>query len=324
MNQTSETGRCSAPFHNLTTSSLPYNFGLTAPLLQNPVYLGAIRHRDKLYAEAHPAIIAQSLWDEVQARLKNNGCEHPDTPKLADPILLKGLVVDAEGRPMTLTHTARRGKRYRYYVGSKGAGPASRIAVGTLDDFVTSEVAQRLRPDFLQGAGARLRIQTALLKVCVMAEAVQLRLRCDAVSNKIADLPGRLNVLDNEIELTIPIIMKHRQGALLIEGPDTSSLAGRIDRALVRAVALARSWAARLDSGAATSLKTLALSEGYCEHYAARLLPLAWLAPDLVEIILEGQQPRALSLGALIRNPLPIEWSEQRAFVAGLGRLSAA
>ena len=119
---------------------------------------------------------------------------------------------------------------------------------------------------------------------------------------------------------TLPIEIKHRQGAKLIEPPGAPGVAGRVDRALVRAVALARSWSMRLESGDAPSLKTLAVSEGYCDHHAARLLPLAWLAPDLVELILLGRQPPALSLGALTRRPLPVSWEDQRKLFRDLGR----
>jgi hypothetical protein len=67
------------------------------------------------------------------------------------------------------------------------------------------------------------------------------------------------------------------------------------------------------------STKELARAEGYCEHYAAKLMPLAWLAPDLVEAILDGRQPRSLSLGALMRQPLPTDWAEQRSLFAAIG-----
>ena len=117
----------------------------------------------------------------------------------------------------------------------------------------------------------------------------------------------------------VSIELKHRQGAAVIEAPGAPGVAGRIDRALVRAIALARSWSIRLASGDAPSLKTLAMSEGYCDHYAARLLPLAWLAPDLVELILQGRQPAAISLGALTRRPLPVSWEDQRQLFRGLG-----
>lgn len=51
--------------------------------------------------------------------------------------------------------------------------------------------------------------------------------------------------------------------------------------------------------------------------HTAKLLPLAFLAPDLVALILEGRQPRTLTLTALISEPLPLDWVAQRARFAG-------
>lgn len=42
-----------------------------------------------------------------------------------------------------------------------------------------------------------------------------------------------------------------------------------------------------------------------------RRLPLAWLAPDIVEAILEGRQPRSLTVKRLLAK-LPMDWVEQR------------
>ena len=148
---------------------------------------------------------------------------------------------------------------------------------------------------------------------------MEIGLRADAVSNLIDRFPGRVDVVADGVAVSIPVTLKHRQGAVIIEPLGETKVAGRIDRALVRGMALATSWASRLASGEASSLKAIALSEGYCEHYAARLLPLAWLAPDLVEMILHGHQPPAMSLGAMTRRPIPILWEAQRELFFGLG-----
>jgi hypothetical protein len=42
-------------------------------------------------------------------------------------------------------------------------------------------------------------------------------------------------------------------------------------------------------------------------------MPLAWLAPDLVEDILDGRQPARLTLSKLIKRQLPMDWEAQRA-----------
>ena len=151
------------------------------------------------------------------------------------------------------------------------------------------------------------------MKACC-SEVNTIRLRHEAASNAVGHLAGRSSTTDVGVEFAIPISLKHRQGATIIEPPEAPNTAGRIDRALVRAVALASSWSARLASGEAASLTALATADGYCARYAARLLPLAWLAPDIVEMILAGRQPQALSLGALTRCPIPARWDEQREF----------
>lgn len=53
-------------------------------------------------------------------------------------------------------------------------------------------------------------------------------------------------------------------------------------------------------------------SGGVCADLS-RLLPLALLAPDIVEAIIEGRQPVDLTVSRLKRTPeLPASWTEQR------------
>jgi hypothetical protein len=52
----------------------------------------------------------------------------------------------------------------------------------------------------------------------------------------------------------------------------------------------------RIESGQANSITDLAEQKGVTNAYVCRLLPLTCLAPDIVEAILDGQQPRWLRL----------------------------
>jgi hypothetical protein len=45
--------------------------------------------------------------------------------------------------------------------------------------------------------------------------------------------------------------------------------------------------------------------------HVRRLLRLAFLAPDIVEAIVKGRQPRALTVRRLLEG-IPLAWSEQR------------
>jgi site-specific DNA recombinase len=105
----------------------------------------------------------------------------------------------------------------------------------------------------------------------------------------------------------------------VIDAPNAPTPAAHPDRALIRAVALARLWADQLAAGEVGSVKALAAAQGYCEHYVAKLLPLAWLAPDLIELILAGRQPAAISLKALTDDPLPRAFDDQRRLFQRLG-----
>ena len=65
-----------------------------------------------------------------------------------------------------------------------------------------------------------------------------------------------------------------------------------------------------LDSGDFATIADLAEREGIAAPYLTRTMRLAQLAPDLVEVILDGRQPRDLTLEAL-RGPIPEDWSKQ-------------
>jgi hypothetical protein len=73
----------------------------------------------------------------------------------------------------------------------------------------------------------------------------------------------------------------------------------------------AHSWRRQIESGRAKSITDLAEQEGVTVAYVCRLLPLTCLAPDIVEAILDGRQPKGLRLAEMLGNG-PLEWEEQR------------
>lgn len=122
-------------------------------------------------------------------------------------------------------------------------------------------------------------------------------------------------VHDDEIllEKTISARFKKRGVELrLIIGAAESNLAS-IDRGLIKTIAKARRWANEILTGKASSLTEIAKNEGLAFQYVSRTLPLAFLAPDLVEAILEGKQPADISAKSLmVRTEIPVVWADQR------------
>ena len=83
------------------------------------------------------------------------------------------------------------------------------------------------------------------------------------------------------------------------------------DETLVNALVRAHRWRRRIESEQAKSITDLAEQEGVTDAYVCRLLQLTCLAPDIVEAILDGRQPKGLRLAEMLGNG-PLAWEEQR------------
>jgi site-specific DNA recombinase len=144
-------------------------------------------------------------------------------------------------------------------------------------------------------------------------------LRTNPVS---ADLPQLNQPCRAELTLTVDARLKRCGGEtkLIVPARATDSTLPRPNPTLIKALARAHSWFARLQSGQGSSIRAIARAERLAERYIARIIPLAFLAPDITEAILEGTQPEDLTLAKLCQR-LPLAWLEQRrtlGFVAAL------
>jgi hypothetical protein len=117
------------------------------------------------------------------------------------------------------------------------------------------------------------------------------------------------------ITIRVPMTFAKRGGRKLMVTPaGTRPLApprARIDSALVKAIARAFRWKDMLESGAFESIVELARTEKINPSYLCRILRLTLLAPDIVDRILNGDQPVSIQLPDLLR-PFPVSWQAQR------------
>ena len=115
--------------------------------------------------------------------------------------------------------------------------------------------------------------------------------------------------------IRVPVQFKRRGGRKLIITPEgvaeTVAAPTNIDDTLVRTLVKAHRWRRRLESGKAKSITDLAEQEKMTIAYVAKLWPLTCLAPDIVAAILDGRQPRGLSVNRMLQN-IPESWDEQR------------
>ena len=85
----------------------------------------------------------------------------------------------------------------------------------------------------------------------------------------------------------------------------------RPDNTLIRALVRAHRWKMLLEEGKYRSAAEIAEAEGVTLSFVNRLLRLTLLAPDIVEAILEGSQPKGMPLEELTRA-MPSAWEEQQ------------
>jgi site-specific DNA recombinase len=95
----------------------PWDKGNIYRLLNNPAYVGLIRHKENTYPGQHEAIIDKTLWDEVQEVLAQNSTARANTTRAKTPSMLRGLIRCGHcGTAMGVTYSTKGKKRYRYYL----------------------------------------------------------------------------------------------------------------------------------------------------------------------------------------------------------------
>jgi site-specific DNA recombinase len=140
----------------------------------------------------------------------------------------------------------------------------------------------------------------------------------DALLNVPSVKPARVpsnasgNDRDAVFELIIKTSLKRCGGEirLILEGPDAHESARPV-HSMIKAIARAHQWYEQVLQGKEEGRRSIGKQAGLAERYVGKILQCAFLAPDIVETILDGRQPANLTL-AKITTRLPMNWVEQR------------
>lgn len=116
--------------------------------------------------------------------------------------------------------------------------------------------------------------------------------------------------IPDTVTLHVPFRVVKRGGRKEMQMPEGATQSQRTDSTLVKALARAFRWKRMLDSGEYATIAELAECEGIAPSYMTRVLRLTLLAPDIVEVILDGKQGPEVTLSQCL-EPLSPSWSEQ-------------
>ena len=121
------------------------------------------------------------------------------------------------------------------------------------------------------------------------------------------------------LTIRVPLTLKRHGGRKLVIVPDGTGVPVRPnsspDNTLLKALARAHRWRRMLEQGKVQSMAELAEAEKINPSYLSRIYRLTLLAPDIVETILDGRQPRTVQLADLIAD-IPDDWERQREMFA--------
>ncbi len=115
----------------------------------------------------------------------------------------------------------------------------------------------------------------------------------------------------------VPLSIKRRSySKVLVPPPGSKSvrIKSSFDLPLIRTLGKAYYWQRLLDTGTVTNATELARQLRLEPGWIAEVLRLTRLAPDIVQAILDGRQPRHLNLHAVRgrQAEVPVDWHEQR------------
>jgi site-specific DNA recombinase len=159
-----------------------------------------------------------------------------------------------------------------------------------------------------------------LRKVTVHEDRIELLIVAKDLSGILAgsdvgaekEFSGAAWNVNQTVCLTIEAKRTKRDGALHLVVPSTVTGDSTHPRpALIKALDRGYAWYQRLVEGGLVEVNTLAQEAGLTPTYVRNVLGFAFLAPDIVEAILDGRQHPALKFADLYRG-IPHSWAEQR------------
>ncbi len=156
-------------------------------------------------------------------------------------------------------------------------------------------------------------LSALLHRITLDADSIRLEIKRSGLAGWLAEPDaGTAERLEGLFGLVVPIQLKRRgvEAKLVMQAArGRSSLP---DAKLVTVIADAHRWIDDLAQGRAASVRDLARRNGRDAGEVSRTLPLAFLAPDIVEAILAGRQPIDLTPRTLKQiGTLPCRWDDQ-------------
>lgn len=316
-------------------------------ILSNKIYIGMVKHKDTYYNGEHEGIIDGWTFNKVQEVLEKNRNNNKCKITAKSPSLLAGKLFDDNNNRMTLSHSNKKGKRYRYYLSQaiiqgniNQAGTITKIPAGEIETFVQKEIKDFLADkdrlqEFISGLdihkqklilskASELELETTfirgvLAKVVLYNDRVEIILCRASLIKALESLLSEGLILQEpkknpeetiEIVREIRISTTSRKGSVLVVN-NVEKKKVDVNPFLVNIISKGHYWNKQIREGQFETAKEIAESEE--EHnvdYVKKAIRLNILSPRIVESILSGSQPADLTVEKLC-SIKTLDWAEQ-------------
>lgn len=283
-------------------------------LLRNRIYLGEIVHKDTTHPGLHPAILDRDLFEQVQRLLDSHRGQRRERQASNAP--LAGVLFDALGNRMAASHSRGRGsKRYLYYISPVPASHQEtarllrRVPASNLEELLI----ERLRCWAGRPAGGWSDLLPFVRRVELYRSAVVVEVEPPSHEAwRVTETETSTLLGNGFLRITSPMKVRTRGGRT--ERIDASARPARYspDRALIAGLRRAHIELKAAGIDITDPRSPIESARGIDDPYLRKLTRIAFLAPDIQRIILEGRQPPGLKLADLLAHELPFDWDEQR------------
>jgi site-specific DNA recombinase len=176
-------------------------------------------------------------------------------------------------------------------------------------------IASTLADSLTSGSPVAQNVAELLARVTVSSTSLKLSIKRDRLLTTLTEKSveqSQDNGQDNgniiSLEVPIPAVAGGGSGKLVFEDQNVKTP----DAVVVKAIARASIWFEQLTTCKAQSMAEIAVRENITDNYVSNLIHLAWLSPDLVGRVLEGDsEASALARAAMLTRKSDVLWRQR-------------
>jgi len=315
-----------------------------ARMLQNPIYMGKIKHQGTLYDGQHEAIVSEEIFAAVQnVSVKKDRTKHVCLYKKNEVGIMRGLLTCGCCHAlMTPTSTQAHGVKRFYYTSTTARMFGYRkcsngsVPVAAMDECMIKIVAQLFQdPKVFQALLEKVAPNKTmeLLRVLRTPEKVFYKLT-DRFKHLIMEmmmtgvtvnrdtmdinwtdlglslLPDSLLQKTSGHQTVVPMPFVKHKGRTEIHLPENMTAEPHFDNELIKAICLGFKYQKMLDQ-TKMNISDLAIKEDVDATSISRYIRLTCLSPAIIRTILKGHQPPKFYLRNLLRSEIPPIWEDQ-------------